>query len=453
MTRLKISLVSTLAVAVGVAACSAREPGDGAPGWSTHVGTTSSPIIGGQTTSDYPFAVGINIRGSGTCSGTLIAPNLVLTARHCVSDLNTGEQIQCGRSAFSGKYPASSFRVTTRPSMYSGNPQYRAVNKVTVPSVDSACGADLALLQLASNVPANEAPIVPPLIGHTLYNSQLYSRFFTAIGYGLTGSAANAPNTSGVRRIRQNIAVACLPGRPDAECTIPAGVLDKNDILTNEGTCQGDSGSAMYEQLLFDKGTFLATGVLSRGDGECANGVYTRTDAWADFLVSNALLSATAGNYPPPAWTTPPAATADDAPVPKKPKAGGTDPAATGSALGAACRKPAECASKLCVAPVAGDPFVCSQGCDADNLCPTGYACKDAFCFVDNAPPAVTPPAEPPATPETQATPQVAQSSSSGCSVAAAASGGPGKDPTKPIPWRAAGLVLVALAFVRRRSR
>lgn len=45
--------------------------------------------------------------GEFACSGTLIAPNLVLTARHCVSNLSeTGE---CG--IVTSDYPAASFRI------------------------------------------------------------------------------------------------------------------------------------------------------------------------------------------------------------------------------------------------------------------------------------------------------------------------------------------------------
>ncbi|MEZ4463488.1 MAG: trypsin-like serine protease [bacterium] len=42
----------------------------------------------------------------GICSGSLIAPNLVMTAQHCVAEIRS-PQVICGQSAFGNLYPAS----------------------------------------------------------------------------------------------------------------------------------------------------------------------------------------------------------------------------------------------------------------------------------------------------------------------------------------------------------
>src|SRR5262249_26072987 len=69
----------TLAVLLG-SACS------GSPSGESDVGETRAPIIGGQASpAAHDFAVLIAEDGELTCTGALLAPNLVVTARHCIA--------------------------------------------------------------------------------------------------------------------------------------------------------------------------------------------------------------------------------------------------------------------------------------------------------------------------------------------------------------------------------
>lgn len=71
--RLAVTALAT-AAAAAVAAPSAAVAADVEP-----------YIIGGSTVSSAPWAAAVFSNGSFTCSGTIIAPTWVLTARHCVS--------------------------------------------------------------------------------------------------------------------------------------------------------------------------------------------------------------------------------------------------------------------------------------------------------------------------------------------------------------------------------
>jgi secreted trypsin-like serine protease len=65
--------VATIAAVAGVIATTTAQASEVSPS-----------IIGGDTVSSAPWSAQILTNGRFTCSGTIIAPNWVLTARHCV---------------------------------------------------------------------------------------------------------------------------------------------------------------------------------------------------------------------------------------------------------------------------------------------------------------------------------------------------------------------------------
>ena len=101
MTRL-------LGVFAGVSVCLACA-GDYAADDSAAV--SIEPIIGGVAATQYPEAAYLNIDMSATggyaCSGTLIAPKVVLTAGHCV-DGHTKWEV----------YVGTAYRVSTSSAVY-----------------------------------------------------------------------------------------------------------------------------------------------------------------------------------------------------------------------------------------------------------------------------------------------------------------------------------------------
>ena len=416
-------------------------------------GRSASAIQGGTDDHTDSFAVGVCGGAPGNCSlrcsGALIAPNLVVSARHCVEQ--SPEQIDCATAAFGGPLGnASDFYITTDYSMLQGTKGWHRVAQIITPTPTGVCGNDLSLLILKDVVSAAEATPVTPDVQYPVTDHSRYSTSETAIGYGLsaptplTGPAP--PDTSGLRRIRQNIDIQCIPLDPDPslDCykisdAAPAFIAE-NEFQAGNGTCSGDSGSSAFEQLSFNAGKPVSLGVLSRGGSDgttCIGAVYTRLDKWRDLIVQTAQTAATLGGYTAPEWTQP---------VPVTPDAGVAKDAGhapTPGSLGSACKVEKDCASNLCVIVPDSSPaaYVCSQACSDTNACPSGFICENDTCFAGTT--------EAIDAGNVDASIQVANDTngtSSGCAIGARSRG------TKGAPWSLAlGAIAAGVLLARRR--
>lgn len=436
--RLVSVCVAALVGAFGLAlGCSASQPEESR-------GTVQQEIQGGQPDTTHRFAVGVCSGSpgscSGVCSGALILPNVVATARHCVDASPFG--VDCAKDPKFGPRLAGSYYVTTNSTLKQGGPAgWYKVKSIHVPADDRFCGNDIALL-VTDPIPAQDTTPITPGVQHMMWDTKQYDPVFTAIGYGVTGPDKNDSQT---RRIRKYIPVLCIPGAPVRAC--PQEVMDfmsEKEFLGGDGVCSGDSGSSAFEASTFDKGAPVSFGVLSRGgearpDGgepQCVQSVYTRFDAHRDFVLKVAKEASENWTlYPEPSWTAYVAP-----PAPKQPKDGGADdddddapPKPPARALGEECTKASDCESKLCV-ETEEDTFVCSSECEETEEttgCPEGFECRESLCL-----PEQEPAAEPAGSTKIVKT--------TGCSAASGASGS---------PWGfAVGLAGMLLAASRRRS-
>lgn len=246
--------------------------------------TLQQDIQGGERDYEHTAVVGMfSTRSGGMCSGTLIAPNLVLTAQHCVARVSS-EYVVCGESSFGSTQDPSDVLWTTQPQLTQDPSDYVRGREIHVPDgTGDMCGEDIALVILRSNIPASEAEPIIPRLDEAVERGESYA----ALGYGHTGSGRGA----GVRRILEGLTTAC----GGTNCPSYSGV-QSTEWMGGDGVCQGDSGGPALDE----DGKVL--GALSRGASGCRSGVYSGVSGWDEWIRDTAERAAELGEYTPPQW-------------------------------------------------------------------------------------------------------------------------------------------------------
>jgi hypothetical protein len=255
--------VATISIALALGSCSpapASEPTAEPP-----VGSAASAIVGSKPSDAAQDAVVMlvysdtaNSRG-GICTATLVAPRLVLTARHCVAD--TEADVACkadggpdtGGKVLGNHAPGTLyvFTGTERPNLdpSTWKPAGRGA-EILDDGSKNLCNHDLALVLLEQPI----AGIAVPKL-RLDFDAEAGERLLT-VGWGVT-STVEEPAT---RQQRSGVVVT----RVGPDDTTP--VLTPNELGFDESICLGDSGGPIFSET---SGAVL--GVVSRGGNGTAS--------------------------------------------------------------------------------------------------------------------------------------------------------------------------------------
>lgn len=246
-----IVVIFVVSTSLGVTWCAARQAEP----------SVTTLIIGGENVpvGELEHCVAVGNKTRYFCSGTLITPRLVLTAKHCL--LGGVKEVFFGRQL--------------------GEFSRQLGKKIEVIQEKEHPTADIAVLVLKSN-----STVQPARIGQECHLKNTSTA--TIAGFGATN--VRGTDYGGVKRFVKYLPIV------DPDCSAPnkSGCTPGLEMVAgfrafNRDTCRGDSGGPLY---INNNGERLLIGATSRpakkeegdtricGDG----GIYVRVDKFTDWI-------------------------------------------------------------------------------------------------------------------------------------------------------------------------
>ena len=276
----------------------------------------ASPLRGIPDPGADPAVVLLDLAGQGWCTGALLASDVVLTARRCITvPLGDAPCPAPGPQVLDSR-DLTTVRILVGDDAATAGERARG-RAVLVPPGDAMCGADIALLLLDSTID-DIAPLAASPIGPAVGDHVRSVSYF-----------------AGRKLVRDHVPIAATSAR---------------ELQLAEAPCDGTAGGPAVDEV-----SGQVVGVLSRSGPACdaseGYDVETRVDAFSS-LVNDALAEGTLSHA------------ANQA----KQKKGAVD-------LGASCVRGSDCAAGVCV--MYGGSQYCTRDCSVHDACPTKNRCMD----------------------------------------------------------------------------